>query len=166
MSGVIGLIPGSMTLPLPTSFEAECRLALRHADRILNAMDSAVDLSHAIQVLYCKYRTYYVSNILGETTFISSLQVVCFICDPTDIDHARMIWNECGGREDQPLVFVIIGSLPRGALVEWQIWAHRKEHSKVVTQSTEFGRIHVIKKPNAATFIYHLGITIFPPKYF
>lgn len=51
VSGVIGLIPGSMTLPQPTSFEAECRLALRHADRILNAMDSTVDLSHAIQVL-------------------------------------------------------------------------------------------------------------------
>lgn len=47
---MIGLIPGSMVLPQPTNFEAECRLALRHADRVLNAMDSGINLSHAIQV--------------------------------------------------------------------------------------------------------------------
>lgn len=83
---------------------------------------------------------------------------MCFICDATDINDARRIWNECGGREDQPLAFVVIGRLPRGALVEWQIWAHREDHSEVISQSTEFGSIHIIQKPNAATFIYHLGI--------
>ncbi len=49
VSGQIGLIPGSMTLPQPPNFQAECRLSLRHARRVLEAMDKDVDLSNAFQ---------------------------------------------------------------------------------------------------------------------
>lgn len=49
VSGQIGLIPGSMTLPQPPNFQAECRLSLRHARRVLEAMDKDVNLSNAFQ---------------------------------------------------------------------------------------------------------------------
>lgn len=50
ISGQIGLIPGSMTLPNPANFVAECRLALRHVARVLSAMDTEISLKHAVQV--------------------------------------------------------------------------------------------------------------------
>lgn len=49
VSGQIGLIPGSMTLPQPPNFQAEGRLSLRHARRVLEAMDKDVNLSNAFQ---------------------------------------------------------------------------------------------------------------------
>jgi enamine deaminase RidA (YjgF/YER057c/UK114 family) len=53
VSGQIGLIPGSMTLPNPANFVAECRLALRHVARVLNAMDTKISLNDALQVFIC-----------------------------------------------------------------------------------------------------------------
>lgn len=50
VSGQIGLIPGSMALPQPTNFVAECRLALRHTNRVLEAMDKDVSLKNSFQV--------------------------------------------------------------------------------------------------------------------
>ena len=50
ISGQIGLVAGSMTLPEPPSFSAECALSLRHAQRILQAMHQTLNLHDAIQV--------------------------------------------------------------------------------------------------------------------
>lgn len=52
MSGQIGLIPGSMSLPKPANFAAECRLALRHVTRVLCAMDADISLFKALQVCF------------------------------------------------------------------------------------------------------------------
>lgn len=51
VSGQIGLIPGSMTLPQPANFVSECRLALRHVARVLTAMDANISLANALLVL-------------------------------------------------------------------------------------------------------------------
>ena len=82
---------------------------------------------------------------------------MCFVCDPADIDNARKIWKECGGRGDQPLAFVVVGRLPRGAVVEWQIWAHRESHSEVKSYNTDYGTISVIRKTHLASLTYHLS---------
>lgn len=50
VSGQIGLIPGSMLLPEPASFNSECLLALRHTSRILTAMNPKLTLENSIQV--------------------------------------------------------------------------------------------------------------------
>lgn len=51
VSGQIGLIPGSMVLPSPPNFKGECHLALRHANRVLCAMDRKISLLNSIQVM-------------------------------------------------------------------------------------------------------------------
>ena len=57
MSGQIGLVPGSMTLPHPANFVSECRLALRHVTRVLTAMDKDISLSHSLHVCCIEHFT-------------------------------------------------------------------------------------------------------------
>jgi len=124
VSGQIGLIPGSMTLPIPANFAAECRLSLRHCTRVLNAMNNDINL-------------------------INVIQAICFVCDKTCIEEAKSLWKEYGG-EDNVVTFVVVSRLPRNALVEWQILAHRSPLSlqyryEAVTSSTEkLAEIHTL----------------------
>lgn len=116
VSGQIGLIPGSMTLPTPANFASECRLSLRHCTRLLNAMDADINLTNAIQA-------------------------VCFVCDEAHIGEAKSFWKDYGG-EENVVTFVVVSCLPKNALVEWQIWAYRSWQSlhhryQAVTSSTE-----------------------------
>lgn len=49
LAGQIGLVPGSMQL-VKGGIKAQCKLALRHVERVLNAMDSNVHLRDVVQV--------------------------------------------------------------------------------------------------------------------
>lgn len=77
------------------------------------------------------------------------------------INVAQATWREYGGDVDQPIAFVVVCNLPRNALVEWQIWAHRSQGSTekltaIVSPSKQVGNIYVTKFEEATALICQL----------
>jgi hypothetical protein len=86
---------------------------------------------------------------------------VCFVRSEVHITVAKATWREYGGDLDQPIAFVIVSNLPRNALVEWQIWAHRTEGSSekfsaIVSPSKQVGHMYVTKCEDATALICQL----------
>lgn len=50
LAGQIALVPGSMTL-VKGGIKQQCRLALRHVDRLLTGMDNNINVRHVVQVI-------------------------------------------------------------------------------------------------------------------
>ncbi|XP_011497114.1 PREDICTED: diphthine--ammonia ligase [Ceratosolen solmsi marchali] len=97
VAGQIPLVPGNMNI-LDSSIKRQCRLTLRHINRIVKAMDSNTELRHIVQG-------------------------ICFLTHPSFISSARKEWEK---RTNNAIVdYVVVSSLPRGAQVEWCVWAHR-----------------------------------------
>lgn len=97
VAGQIPLVPGSMTI-LDLNIKRQCRLTLRHIDRIVKAMDSNTQLRHIVQG-------------------------ICFLTHTSYIPEARKEWEK---RTNNAIVdYIVVPNLPRGAQVEWCVWAHR-----------------------------------------
>ncbi|CAB0030442.1 unnamed protein product [Trichogramma brassicae] len=97
VAGQIPLIPGNMSI-LESNIKRQCRLTLRHINRIVKAMDSNTELRHIVQG-------------------------ICFLTHPNSIPAARKEWEK---RTNNAIVdYVVVTGLPRGAQVEWCVWAHR-----------------------------------------
>ncbi|CAL8111401.1 unnamed protein product [Orchesella dallaii] len=97
IAGQIALVPGSMLL-LDGGARMECRLALRHLDRILRAVDPKVEIRDIVQG-------------------------ICFVTDENYIEECR---QELEKRTNNSIVeYLVVPRLPRDARVEWQIWAHK-----------------------------------------
>ncbi|XP_031368007.1 diphthine--ammonia ligase isoform X3 [Apis dorsata] len=97
VAGQIPLVPGSMTI-LDLNIKRQCRLTLRHIDRIVKAMDSNTQLRDIVQG-------------------------ICFLTHSSYIPDARKEWEK---RTNNAIVdYIIVPNLPRGAQVEWCVWAHR-----------------------------------------
>lgn len=95
VAGQIPLVPGNMNL-LDMNIKRQCRLTLRHIDRIVKAMDA-------------KLR--------------DIVQGICFLTHSSYITDARKEWER---RTRNAIVdYVVVPNLPRGAQVEWCVWAHR-----------------------------------------
>ncbi|CAL1676967.1 unnamed protein product [Lasius platythorax] len=95
VAGQIPLVPGNMNL-LDMNIKRQCRLTLRHIDRIVKAMDA-------------KLR--------------DIVQGICFLTHSSYIADARKEWER---RTRNAIVdYVVVSNLPRGAQVEWCVWAHR-----------------------------------------
>lgn len=97
VAGQIGLVPGSMVL-VSGGIKRQCRLALRHVGRLVKAMDKDTQLRDVVQG-------------------------VCYVTHAAYISEARKEWER---RTNNAIVeYVVVPELPRSALVEWQVWAHR-----------------------------------------
>ncbi|XP_058799518.1 uncharacterized protein LOC131669005 [Phymastichus coffea] len=97
VAGQIPLVPGTMSI-LDSDIKRQCRLTLRHVNRIVKAMDSNTELRHIVQG-------------------------ICFLTHPSYIPAARKEWEK---RTNNAIVdYVVVSNLPRGAQVEWCVWAHR-----------------------------------------
>lgn len=97
VAGQIPLVPGSMTL-LDLNIKRQCRLTLRHIDRIVKAMDANTQLRDIVQG-------------------------ICFLTHPSYIQDARKEWEK---RTNNAIVdYIVVPHLPRDAQVEWCVWAHR-----------------------------------------
>lgn len=97
VAGQIPLVPGNMTL-LDLNIKRQCRLTMRHIDRILKAMDANTHLRDVVQG-------------------------ICFLTHPSYIADARKEWEK---RSNNAIVdYIVVPNLPRGAQVEWCVWAHR-----------------------------------------
>lgn len=97
ISGQIGLIPGNLNI-ISGGVENENRLALRHIDRVVKAVERDSDSS--------------------------VFHAVCYLVRPVDIDAVRNFWEKrC--MQNICTNYVVVSALPRNALVEWQVYYHR-----------------------------------------
>ncbi|PNF17010.1 Diphthine--ammonia ligase [Cryptotermes secundus] len=97
VAGQIALVPGTMQL-VEGGVRKQCQLALRHVGRIIKAMDPNTQLRDVVQG-------------------------VCYVTHPSYIPEACREWEK---RTNNAIVdYVVVPQLPRGALLEWHIWAHR-----------------------------------------
>lgn len=96
ISGQIALVPGSMTI-IEGGIKQQCKLTLRHISRIAKAMNA--------------------QGLLRDV-----VQGICFVTHPSYIYEARRQWER---RTANAIIdYIVVPALPRGALVEWQVWAH------------------------------------------
>uniref|UniRef100_A0A8D8D918 Diphthine--ammonia ligase n=1 Tax=Culex pipiens TaxID=7175 RepID=A0A8D8D918_CULPI len=96
ISGQIALVPGSMTI-IEGGIKQQCKLTLRHVARIAKAMHAQGQLRDVVQG-------------------------ICFVTHPSYITEARRQWER---RTANAIIdYIVVPALPRGALVEWQVWAH------------------------------------------
>lgn len=97
VSGQIALVPGSMRL-VEGGIKPQCQLALRHVARVARAMNAQG----------------------GQLRDV--VQGICFVTHPNYISEARRQWER---RTANAIVdYIVLPALPRGAAVEWQVWAH------------------------------------------
>lgn len=76
----------------------QCQLTLRHIGRIVKAIGHNTSLRDVVQGL-------------------------CYVTKPQYIEQARCEWEE---RTNNAIVdYVVVSELPRGALIEWHVWAHQ-----------------------------------------
>ncbi|XP_054259773.1 uncharacterized protein LOC128984473 isoform X2 [Macrosteles quadrilineatus] len=97
VAGQIALVPGSMQL-VQGGIRRHSRLVLRHVDRVIRAMDPNTQIRDVVQG-------------------------VCYVTNAAYIAEARREWER---RTNNAITdYVVVPALPRGALLEWQVWAHR-----------------------------------------
>lgn len=96
VSGQIPLIPGTMRV-VTGGIIPQCKLSLRHMHRIARAMSPHGDLRNVVQG-------------------------TCFLTDVNNVPIARKEWEYC--TTNAIIDYVIVKSLPRQSLVEWQMWLH------------------------------------------
>ncbi|RZF36193.1 hypothetical protein LSTR_LSTR012817, partial [Laodelphax striatellus] len=97
VAGQIALVPGSMAM-VDGGVRRQCRLSLRHVGRVIKAMDANTKLRDVVQS-------------------------VCYVTEAKHIAEARDEWEK---RTKNAIVdYVVVTRLPRDALVEWHVWAHR-----------------------------------------
>ncbi|CAK9817189.1 Diphthine--ammonia ligase [Anthophora plagiata] len=97
VSGQTPLEPCSRAF-LNLNIKRQCRLTLRHIDRIIKAMDSNTQLRDIVQG-------------------------ICFLTHSSYIPDARKEWEK---RTNNAIVdYIVVPFLPEGAPVEWCVWAHR-----------------------------------------
>lgn len=97
LAGQIGMIPGNLQLVLG-GIKAQCKLVVKHIDRVLSAVDGNVNLRDVVQG-------------------------VCYVAHSSYIEPARKHWE---AKTNNAIVeYVVVTGLPKGALIEWHVWAHR-----------------------------------------
>ncbi|KAJ8986079.1 hypothetical protein NQ317_003373 [Molorchus minor] len=97
LAGQIGLVPGSLEM-VAGGIISQCRLALRHLKRLLMAVDSNFNLRDVVQG-------------------------ICYVTNVAHVEPSRKLWEE---RTNNAIVdYVVVSGLPRNALVEWHVWAHK-----------------------------------------
>ncbi|KAG1907061.1 meiotically up-regulated 71 protein [Suillus fuscotomentosus] len=95
VSGQIGLLPASLTLPSPSSLALETALVFQHTERVIRAANTAG--GHVLLSLY-------------------------WLVDYADTIHTRRACETfC---EETPTLFLVVASLPRGARIEKQVLVH------------------------------------------
>ncbi|XP_065347839.1 uncharacterized protein LOC135944668 [Cloeon dipterum] len=97
VAGQIALNPSSGQLLENAGVQAQCLLAMRHVSRILAAMNSRFELQDVVQG-------------------------VCYLTCKNAVQTVRRLWER--HTTNAIVDFVIVPALPRGALLEWSVWAH------------------------------------------
>lgn len=101
IAGQIGLVPGSMQL-VRGGVKSQCQLAIRHVGRIISGIDSNTNLRDVVQA-------------------------VCYVTNIQVINDVRKLWEAT--TNNAIVNYVVVTGLPKNALVEWHVWAHRHNSS-------------------------------------
>lgn len=117
ISGQISLIPGTMKV-VSGGIVPQCKLSLRHMQRIAKAMSPHGDLRNVVQG-------------------------TCFLTDVNNVEIARKEWEYC--TTNAIIDYVIVKSLPRQSLVEWQMWLHTHNDTFECEWRCSRGWIELIK---------------------
>lgn len=83
---------------LNSGIRQECRLTLRHIERLLKSADK-------------------------KTLLRDIVQGICYLTDINYISEARNEWGKLTKNTIDD--YIIVPSLPRNARIEWSVWAHR-----------------------------------------
>ncbi|CDO71303.1 hypothetical protein BN946_scf184908.g60 [Trametes cinnabarina] len=102
ISGQIGLIPSSLTLPSPQSLAFEIALAFQHVHRVVDAL----------------------KNNSGGGWTGHHQAIIYWLANGDDIPPVREASAEYEGDKDAPTLFVEVPALPKGALAEKQVILH------------------------------------------
>ncbi|KAH6562302.1 hypothetical protein BASA60_011170 [Batrachochytrium salamandrivorans] len=110
LAGQIGLLPHTMKLPQVSGDDSMGDIFLAEA-----LVQASVSLRNLDAV--CKS--------MGSSLHRCCVAGVCYLTDSRLMDAARVAWDlMCMDDDDDvkktPLTIVVVGSLPRGALVEWE----------------------------------------------
>ncbi|KAL9550714.1 hypothetical protein MBANPS3_004606 [Mucor bainieri] len=97
IAGQIGLVPNTLDLPSPRSFAQEAALSLRNLENIVSVLELPLK-THAV-LCYC------------------------FVSDQKYLPLAQAAW-EAYMDTTPPTSYIAVPSLPRGAMVEWQVLLH------------------------------------------
>ncbi|XP_045479271.1 diphthine--ammonia ligase [Harmonia axyridis] len=100
LAGQIGMIPGNLEV-VEGGIKSQCRLSMRHLERLLKASDANVNLRNVVQG-------------------------VCYVTNISSIPQVRKIWEE--NTNNAIVDYVVVSNLPKSALVEWHVWAHKYNH--------------------------------------
>lgn len=117
ISGQISLIPGTMKV-VSGGIIPQCKLSLRHMQRIAKAMSPHGDLRNVVQG-------------------------TCFLTDVNNVETARKEWEYC--TTNAIIDYVIVKSLPRQSLVEWQMWLHTHNDTFECKWPSVLGRLVISK---------------------
>ncbi|KAG7449048.1 uncharacterized protein BT62DRAFT_944940 [Guyanagaster necrorhizus] len=102
ISGQIGLIPPSLSMPSPSSLAVETVLSIQHADRIVAALKE-----NSNWMGHCQATIFWLSN----TSYLDLVAVAHEL-------HEKYIGSGC------PAIYAVIKSIPKDALVEKQVLFH------------------------------------------
>ncbi|KAI0723210.1 hypothetical protein C8Q76DRAFT_614876 [Earliella scabrosa] len=102
ISGQIGLIPSSLTLPAPQSLALEAALAFQHVHRVVDALKN--------------------NSGGGWTGHMQA--IVYWLAHTGDVPPVRAASAQHEEDSNTPMLFVVVPELPRGALVEKQVLLH------------------------------------------
>ncbi|CEP12589.1 hypothetical protein [Parasitella parasitica] len=95
IAGQIGLIPNTLDLPFPRSFAQEAALSLRNLENIVSTLE--LPMKSHIALCYC------------------------YVSDPSFLPLAQAAWDVYMDNAPPPTLYIAIPSLPRDAMVEWQV---------------------------------------------
>ncbi|KAJ7228530.1 hypothetical protein GGX14DRAFT_613390 [Mycena pura] len=101
VSGQIGLIPSSLSLPSPQSLALETALALQHVSRVASALST----STGAWIGHTQLALYWLANI----------------ADLPDVKRGHVALEST---DTAPTLFLVVESLPKNALVEKQVLMH------------------------------------------
>lgn len=102
ISGQIGLIPSSMTLPTPPSIKLETALCFQHCTRVLNALREGPGGG-------------WVGHVQAALYWVSS---------PESLYYARQAHGLVKEQNPPATLYLTVKELPKGALVEKQVIGH------------------------------------------
>jgi diphthine-ammonia ligase len=123
ISGQIGLIPESMTLP--PDFESQYILSCRHFTRIVYAILHNSNNSD-FNIFKVKHSTedLFTESPSGRSIMVSKsvlLKSLCFLVNPLHILISVQRWKALFNDSlIPPTLFVLVKQLPRNALIEWE----------------------------------------------
>jgi diphthine-ammonia ligase len=124
ISGQIGLIPSSLSLPSPSSLPLELALSSQHVGRITSVLRNSTGgrwKGHAQAVIYW----------LADPVHLIHTKRGCEIHNKVSTSNLSRPFQSCWSssygfvkKDDIPTIFLVVKALPKAALVEKQVLLH------------------------------------------